>query len=293
MRRVGAIDIGTNSTRLLVAEEAGGHLKLVATDLAITRLGEGVGNGALLPPAMERTAVVVDSFFQKARLLGAEPVVAVATSAVRDAANRADFLKLVRERTGLKVRVLSGAEEASYSYHGVMSGFPLEHGSTAVLDIGGGSTEFSWQEPERLCTVSVDMGAVRLTLSGLSRMQVAAVFSPHLYRVRRAEVVNLVGVGGTITTLAAIKQEMAVYQPELVHGYRLSLHDVTDILQRLSRMELTERRKIKGLQPERADIIVAGVTILAVVMEGLGIDHLVVSEYDLLHGLVGEEVGKK
>lgn len=293
MRRVGAIDIGTNSTRLLVAEELEGCLKVVATDLAITRLGEGAGSGVLLPLAMERTAVVVDSYFQKARLLGAESVVAVATSAVRDAANRADFLKLVKERCGLRVRVLSGAEEASYGYLGVMSGLSLEQSSTAVLDIGGGSTELSWQESKKLCTVSVNMGAVRLTLSGLPRLQVAAIFSPHLDRVRQAGVINLVGVGGTITTLAAIQQEMAVYQPELVHGYRLSFRNVSDILQRLNGMELDERRKIRGLQPERADIIVAGVTILAVVMEGLGIEHLVVSECDLLHGLVREEVERK
>lgn len=293
MRRFGAIDIGTNSTRLLVAEESEGQIRTVATNLAITRLGEGIGRGELLPSAMDRTAGVVNGFFREARLLGAEPVVAVATSAVRDAANRADFLSLVYEKTGLQIRVLSGAEEASYSYQGVLSGLPVEQCSTAVLDIGGGSTELSWMDAGKLCTVSVDMGAVRLTLTGLSPAEVAAAFSPHLNRVRQAGVANLVGVGGTVTTLAAIKQELAVYDPERVHGFCLSTRDVAVILNKLAGLELTERRNVAGLQPERADIIVAGVNIVVVVMEGLGIDQLVVSECDLLHGLVQEEVERK
>ncbi|MDD4239241.1 MAG: Ppx/GppA phosphatase family protein [Desulfotomaculaceae bacterium] len=290
MKRVGVIDIGTNSTRLLVVEESEKHVQTVATNLAITRLGEGVGSGTLLPQAMVRTAGVVESFLQEARRLGAERVVAVATSAVRDAANRAVFLELVKKRTGLQIRVLSGAEEASYSYLGVMSGLTLEQSSTAVLDIGGGSTELSWKEAGELCTVSVNMGAVRLTLSGQPPAEVAAAFGPHLNRVRQSGIANLVGVGGTVTTLAAIKQELAVYEPEQVHGFCLLYRDVAVILERLNGMELTELRQVDGLQPERADIIVAGVNILAVVMEGLGLDRLVVSECGLLHGLMWEEV---
>lgn len=293
VKRVGAIDIGTNSTRMLVAEESDGHIRSVATGLVITRLGEGIGSGALLPQAMDRTAGVVDDLCRRARQLGAETVIAVATSAVRDAANRKDFLELVKKRAGLQIRVLSGTEEASYSYLGAMSGLSLDKRLTAVLDIGGGSTELSWQESNRLDTVSVNMGAVRLTLSGLPRVQVAAAFSPHLKRVRQAGIANLVGVGGTVTTLAAIKQELAVYEPELVHGYCLSSRDVAQIQKKLESMELAERKQVRGLQPERADIIVAGVNILAVVMEGLEIDRLVVSECDLLHGLVREEVERK
>ena len=293
VRRVGAIDIGTNSTRLLVAEESEGHLRTVATNLAITRLGEGIGSGVLLPSAVARTSGVVDSFLREARLLGAESVLAVATSAVRDAANRADFLSLVYEETGLKIRVLSGAEEASYSYMGVMSGLSVEKRSTAVLDIGGGSTELSWMESEELCTVSVNMGAVRLTLTGDPLAEVHAAFSPHLNRVRQAGIANLVGVGGTVTTLAAIKQELAVYDPERVHGFCLSTQDVDGILKKLAGMDLAERSNVAGLQLERADIIVAGVNIVAVVMKGLGLDRLVVSECDLLHGLIKEEVERK
>lgn len=293
MKRVGAIDIGTNSTRMLVAEESEGHIRSVATGLVITRLGEGIGSGALLPQAMDRTADVVDDFYRRARRLGAETVVAVATSAVRDATNRMDFMDMVKNRTGLQIRVLSGTEEASYSYNGAMSGLSLDKRLTAVLDIGGGSTELSWQESNRLYTVSVNMGAVRLTLSGLPRVQVVSAFRPHLKKVRQAGISNLVGVGGTVTTLAAIKQELAVYEPELVHGYCLSSRDVAEIQKKLEGMELAERKQVRGLQPERADIIVAGVNILEVVMEGLEIDCLVISECDLLHGLVREEVERK
>ena len=293
MKRVGVIDIGTNSTRLLVAEESEGHLRTVATNLAITRLGEGIGSGGLLPSAVARTSEVVYSFLREARLLGAEPVVAVATSAVRDAANRADFLSLVYGDTGLKIRVLSGAEEANYSYQGVMSGLSVEQRSTAVLDIGGGSTELCWIESNELCAVSVNIGAVRLTLTGIPPAEVHMAFSPHLSKMRQAGVTNLVGVGGTVTTLAAIKQELVVYDPERVHGFCLLSRDVAGILKKLSGMELAERRNVAGLQPERADIIVAGVNILKVVMAGLKIDRLVVSECDLLYGLVKEEVERK
>lgn len=293
VRRVGAIDIGTNSTRLLVAEESGGDIRTVATNLAITRLGEGIGSGTLLPAAMVRTAGVVESFFREARLLEADPVVAVATSAVRDAANRSDFLELVKKRTGLQIRVLSGTEEASYSYLGVVGGLSAEQQATAVLDVGGGSTELSWKNSQGLDTVSVNMGAVRLTLSRLPPAQMAAAFRPHLIRLRETGVSNLVGVGGTVTSLAAIKQELAVYDPERVHGFCLSFRDVTAILSRLAGMDLAERRKVAGLQPERADIIVAGAHIVAVVMEGLGLDRLTVSERDLLYGLIREEVERR
>jgi exopolyphosphatase/guanosine-5'-triphosphate,3'-diphosphate pyrophosphatase len=174
-----------------------------------------------------------------------------------------------------------------------MSGLSVEQRSTAVLDIGGGSTELCWMESNELCSVSVNMGAVRLTLTGLPPAEVYAAFSPHLNRVLQAGVANLVGVGGTVTTLAAIKQELVVYDPKQVHGFCLSSRDVAVILKKLAGMELAERRNVAGLQPERADIIVAGVNIVMVVMEGLGIDRLVVSECDLLHGLVKEEVERK
>ena len=142
MKRVASIDIGTNSTRLLVAEYTGEHLNRIETGLITTRLGKGMAGGKLLLETMQSTADAVGLFYQKALDLGAGAVTAAATSAVRDASNKADFLELVKKRTGLTVRVLSGEEEAALSWRGVLSGLPVEPAATLVIDIGGGSTDF-------------------------------------------------------------------------------------------------------------------------------------------------------
>jgi len=290
MKRVAAIDIGTNSTRLLVAEITGARLETVEAGLDTTRLGEGIDSGVLLPGAMERTVEAISRFHRTALGLGAERVVAVATSAVRDAANRDEFLALVGRRTGLAVRVLSGAEEAAASYRGVLSGLAVEPRSTVVMDVGGGSTEFVWTIEGYLRLVSVNVGAVRMTGAGAGKDEIAAILRPALAEVCQGQVETLVGVGGTVTTLAAIDQGLALYDRERVHGYRLTAGRVSDILEYLKKISLEERRRVPGLQPERADIIVAGIVIVKSVLEGLGRDRLLVSECDIIHGLVLEEV---
>lgn len=290
MKRVAAIDIGTNSTRLLVAEITGEGLKTLESGLITTRLGEGIGASVLLPGAMQRTVEAIRRFHQTALDLGAERVVAAATSAVRDAANRGEFVDLVKQSTGLPVRVLSGEEEAVMSYRGVLSGLAVEPSSTAVVDVGGGSTELIWTQERRLRLASVNVGAVRMTAAGTGEDEIAAILSPALEEVRRAQVKTLVGVGGTVTTLAAVDQGLVLYDPERVHGYCLSADNITGILGRLKSMSLDERRRVPGLQPERADIIVAGVAIVKAVLEGLGLESVLISEYDILHGLVLEEV---
>lgn len=290
MNRVAAIDIGTNSTRLLVAERSGDGLKALEAKLITTRLGEGIGGGALLPGAMERTAEAVGHFHQTALRLGAERVVAAATSAVRDASNQVEFLDMVKQRAGLPVRVLSGEEEAAMSYRGVLSGLAVEPRSTVVADVGGGSTEFIWMEGERLRLASVNVGAVRMTEAGLDEDEVAAGLIPALEEVLRAQVKNLVGVGGTVTTLAAIDQGLTLYDPERVHGYCLTAGKVDDILKMLAGMDVEERKQVPGLQRERADVIVAGVAIVKTIMGCLGLDRMRVSECDILYGLLLEEV---
>lgn len=292
-KRVASIDIGTNSTRLLVAEYTGGRLNRIETGLVTTRLGKGMAGGMLLPETMLSTAGAVDLFYQKARKLGAEAVVAAATSAVRDAANRADLLELVKDKTGLTVRVLSGEEEAALSCRGAFSGLPARLGSALVIDIGGGSTEFIWKKEGRLKLASVNAGAVRLTEAGAGEAVTYEILRPALEEVKRSAPERLVGVGGTITTLAAIDQQLAVYDPDRVHGYILSLGGVQRILMMLRDMEIEERKKVPGLRPERADIIVAGVDIARIIMEDLGLESMVVSECDILYGLALEEVGIK
>lgn len=288
MNRVAAIDIGTNSTRLLVADCTGAGLKRIEAGLITTRLGKGMSSGLLLQETMLSTADAVGLFYQKALNLGAESVVAAATSAVRDAANKAEFLRLAEERTGLNVRVLSGEEEAALSYRGVLSGLPVDPGSTLVADIGGGSTEFIWMHRDHLNLVSVNAGAVRLTDAGADEIVIYNILRPTLEEIKQSAFECLVGVGGTITTLAAIDQRLSVYAPDLVHGYCLRAASVDRILKMLKDMDIPERRKVPGLRPERADIIVAGVNIVKIIMDGLGSEKMLVSECDILDGLALE-----
>lgn len=289
MKRVAAIDIGTNSTRLLVADYSGAGLKRIETGLITTRLGKGMSSGLLLQETMLSTADAVGLFYRKAINLGAESVVAAATSAVRDAANRTEFLELVKKRTGLTVRVLGGEEEAALSYRGVLSGLQVEPDSTVVVDIGGGSTEFIWMHGEQLNLVSVNAGAVRLTDTAADEIVIYNILRPTLEEVKQSAFECLVGVGGTVTTLAAIDQQLAVYDPKRVHGYSLSAASVNRILKMLNSMDMEERRKVPGLRPERADIIVAGANIVKIIMDGLGSEKMLVSECDILDGLALEE----
>jgi len=290
MKRVAAIDIGTNSTRLLVAEYTAAGLKRIETGLITTRLGKGMAGGVLLQETMLSTADAVGLFYQKAINLGVESVVAAATSAVRDASNGTEFLELVKKRTGLAVRVLSGEAEAALSYRGVLSGLHVEPGSTVVVDIGGGSTEFIWMQGERLNLVSVNAGAVRLTAAGADEAMTGDLLRPTLEEVKRSSFECLVGVGGTVTTLAAIDQQLAVYDSKRVHGYSLSAISVNRILKMLNGMDIEERRKVPGLRPERADIIIAGVNIVKSILDSLGLARMIVSECDILYGLALEEV---
>ncbi len=290
MTRVAAIDIGTNSVRLLVVEKAGKSLKMLKSGLCTTRLGEGIGNGMLLSGAMERTVEAISRFYQIALGLGAERVFTAATSAVRDAVNRDEFLALVRQRTGLMVRVLSGKEEAALIYRGVLTGLAVTPFLTAVVDVGGGSTELIWMQGGNLRFASVNVGAVRAAEADLTGDEIFSCLKPVIEKVRRCQVEALVGTGGTITTLAAVDQGLVYYDPERVHGYCLTSVKVAGILDTLKKIDIEERKRVPGLQPERADIIVAGAAIVKAVMNGLERDGIIVSERDILFGLVQEEV---
>lgn len=293
MERVAAIDIGTNSIRLIVAEVDRGQLRVLETGLVSARLGEGIDAGILLPQAMERTIETLHFFLDIVRCLQVDRVVAVATSAVRDAANRKEFLRRVEREAGLTVRVLSGVEEARLSYLGVLAGLPVDRKNTVVLDVGGGSTELIWMAGKEPDYRSINAGAVRMTEGKYDRMEVASILEPTLAEMRRYSLQSLIGVGGTITTLAAIAQGLNAYDPGKIHGYSLSLEKVRVILRRLASLNLAGLRQVPGLQPERADIIVAGTLIVELVMEGLRQEFLTVSEAGILHGILLEEVERK
>lgn len=285
-----SIDIGTNSTRYLIAEVEGDRVTAVKSGLITTRLGQGINQGRLLPEAMERTVLAVEAFLEEIRPFGPVGIIAAATSAVRDAANREEFLSLIRQRAGLDVVVLSGEAEAAASYRGVLAGLSIAEGSTLVLDVGGGSTEMIWSTPREVRYISLPVGAVRMTEGGHTEEQIRERLAPTLAEMEKQQgkELSLIAVGGTATTLAAMSLQLVQYQPERVHGYFLTLPEVERLLAQLLAAGPAGRRKIIGLQPERADIILAGVTIVKIVLQTLQLQGLTVSESDILHGLVWE-----
>lgn len=289
---VAAVDVGSNSVRLLVADvNERGKVAPLHTDLKITRLGHGITEGRLLPAAMDKTLTVLEQYLDRAEELGAKTVVLAATSAVRDAANRDEFIRLARAATGRPLRVLSGEEEAGLSFMGVMGGLEDAHGAV-VVDIGGGSTEFTWTAGGRVFCNSVNAGAVRMTEGGYGNGQIRKTIEKAVLAVRRDGYDEVVGVGGTATTLAAVSMGLQVYAPSKIHGFRLSRETVLRLDAKLHGLTLEERKVLPGLQPERADIIPAGARILNRVLQGLGADSVVVSEADILYGLAGE-AGRK
>ena len=290
-RRVAAIDLGTNSTRLLVADADDGRLKEVERLLAITRLGEGVDTSrGLAEPAVARVDAQVGRYIDRAGELGAETVLAIATSAVRDAANGGEFLAGLERRHGIRTMLLAGEDEARMTFRGVTSARPLS-GEAVICDIGGGSTELIAGDPQGVdYAVSLDMGCVRMSERFLradppTGEEIAAL------RRQVAEMLptdvpagELIGVAGTVTTLATIDLGLDEEIPERVDGHRLGRARVSAELERLAAIPLAERRRVRGLMPERAPTIVAGAAILVELMERLGADALTVSERDILHG---------
>jgi exopolyphosphatase/guanosine-5'-triphosphate,3'-diphosphate pyrophosphatase len=288
--RVAVIDIGTNSTRLLIADvENQSGVRALHTALVTTRLGEGIGQARLLSPAIDRTLAAVEDYLTIISRWQVERIIAVATSAVRDAVNREDFLTVAHRRTGLQVKILSGEEEAGYSYRGVLSGLAVNRRRTVVMDLGGGSTEFTWLRGGRICCRSVGVGAVRVTEGSFSDDWILSLLSCVLDEVREVSPMILIGVGGTVTTIAAMAMSLKVYDPVMIHGFTLTAGQVEDVLALLMTTPLEERRRLPGVQPEPADIIVAGVRIVQLVMQNLGLTDLKVSEADIMYGLTLQE----
>jgi exopolyphosphatase/guanosine-5'-triphosphate,3'-diphosphate pyrophosphatase len=295
-----SIDIGTNTTRLLIAEVAsGGSYGVLTRRAVITRLGEGVSRAGLFTEtAIERTEKVLEDYHREIKELSAEKIWVVATSAAREARNCAEFLKRVEERFGWKVWVLSGEEEARLSFLGAASVL-LPQTEGVVMDIGGGSTEIILgKNRNMLGFCSLDIGSVRLTevfvrtdppspdelgeISNHVREKLAEVPK----ELSEAEVSHGVGIAGTITSLSAVKQRMEVYDTERIHGSVLTLHDVQSILDLLVSLPLEKRTKVIGLDPKRADVIVAGTLILIEVMRAFRLQEITVSERDILDGIL-------
>jgi len=298
--RLASIDIGTNSIKLLVADVEGQQIvNILKEQPVITRLGQGVDKThRLLPEAVDRTLKVIQYFKQEAELLGAQKVIAVATSAVRDARNRDVFIRKVVAETGLKPLVISGDEEAKLTFMGTCTDPELRSKKLILVDVGGGSSEFIvGQNGEIEDRFSVNTGCVRLTEEFISSDPIApaelqqavenamSLLHSHLDRISMDKR-SMVGVGGTITSLAAIHQKMETYDPDRIHRYVLQRDELNSILARLSRMKLEDRRKVPGLPPQRADVIVAGAAIFSAIMDMLNVQEITVSNRGIRYGVL-------
>ncbi|GAA4436393.1 Ppx/GppA phosphatase family protein [Phytohabitans houttuyneae] len=296
-----AIDCGTNSIRLLVADlpAAGGDAPLVdvVRRMEIVRLGQGVDRtGRLAPEAIERTRVALASYAAQIRELGATRVRMCATSATRDAANAGDFRAMVVETLGVEPEVVSGDEEARLSFTGAVRGLAAEP-PYLVVDIGGGSTEFVVGESTVEGAISVDIGCVRMTERHLhsdppTPAEVAAATGDITAAVDRAlaavpgrEARTLVGLAGSVTTVAAIALGLSEYNPSRIHHAVVSYDAVAKVTGDLLAMTTAQRLEIPVMHPGRADVIVAGALVLRVIMERAGMPAVVASEHDILDGI--------
>jgi exopolyphosphatase/guanosine-5'-triphosphate,3'-diphosphate pyrophosphatase len=297
--RVASIDIGTNSVLLLVAERRrDGGLVALLEKATITRLGEGVDKSrTLAPAAVDRTLACLATYADDFRALAVDRVECVGTSAMRDAAGGEDFVARANAILGVAPRVISGQEEASLTFIGALSGLPYR-GDITVFDIGGGSTELivgAWdgRTAESVFSVSLDIGSVRLTERFLPSdpptMEELDAVIAHVDAALDALPTKakgmLVGVAGTVTTLAAHAQGITPYDPERVHGSVLGRHALEDALRELSQCSLAERLRLTAIDAKRADVIVAGAIIASRVLDWAERDSLIVSDRGVRWGL--------
>ena len=286
--KIGTIDIGTNSMRLLIAEYRDGKLVNRKKYVNTTRIGQGVDKqGYITDDAIERNIKVLVEFSNICKAESCEKVYCMGTSALRDSKNKDVFVKLAKDKAGIDVDIISGEKESNL----------------LVRDIGGGSTEFIIGDKEGIkFSKSENVGALRMTEKFLHQDPINdnefESMSNFIYEevkntleyIKNNKVKKLVGIGGTITSLSAMNQELEVYSMEKIHNSKINLSEIELILQNLKRMTLNDKKSLKGLQPKRADIITAGVEILHTIMKNLEIKEITVSEYDNLEGLMCQNI---
>jgi exopolyphosphatase/guanosine-5'-triphosphate,3'-diphosphate pyrophosphatase len=306
MARVAAVDCGTNSIRLLVADVTEAGLRDVHREMRVVRLGQGVdATGVLAPEAIERTRVALADYTMVLRRKGVERVRMVATSATRDAANRDDFFSMVRATLGAEAEVISGDEEARLSFDGAVGELDPDDGPFVVVDVGGGSTEVVVGEltpsgPVVQAACSVDVGCVRLTERCLpddpptaeqvekARAVAAGILADAVAAVPVEGVRTWVGVSGTVTTLSALALNLPAYDPDVIHLSRLSLPDLHRVTTDLLAMPRAQRAALGPMHPGRVDVIGGGAIIVEELAHGfarVGITEMVVSEHDILDGI--------
>jgi len=300
--KIAAIDIGTNSIRILIADILDAYnLKIITKYNVQTRLGKDVYRTNLLDAnAIERTLEALRSFKKEIEDNGVDRIYAIATSAVREAYNKHDFLNQAEEILGVKIEIIAGNMEAYLGYLGAVYGLNInDNKHVCIIDIGGGSTEIAIGSGMKLKkSSSINIGAVRLTemYPFLSKPSVTdlkkafsivkSTFNEQLSLIQHENIDILTAIGGTPTSLAAIDQQLTEYSREKVHGYTLKKEKIVDILKNLVKMSPEERSHVVGLQPQRADIIIGGTIILLCFMELIDVNELIISEYDNLEGLI-------
>jgi exopolyphosphatase/guanosine-5'-triphosphate,3'-diphosphate pyrophosphatase len=299
MTRVAVVDIGTNSTRLLVADVSpAGKVSELVRRSTVTRLGEGVdASGSLAAAAIDRVFSTLEEYRGEIDSHDCVANLAVLTSAVRDAANGPEFAERIRREFSLDARVLAGEEEAQLTFLGAMHDRSSSSEPTVVIDIGGGSTEFIvGHDSVAGFHVSLPAGVVRMSERHISsdppapaQLQelagdVRRVFLAGLPPEQRATITHGIAVAGTATSAASIAQELSPYDPARVEGYALELATVELLLARLADMDEARRRSVVGLHPDRAPTIVAGMILLAEAMRAFELDCVEVSEHDILFG---------
>ncbi|HUP70980.1 MAG TPA: Ppx/GppA phosphatase family protein [Acidimicrobiales bacterium] len=301
--RVAAIDCGSNSTRLLVREER--NPRPLTRRMQITRLGEGVDRSRRLDAAaIQRTVAVLREYRSAMDDLGVTSFRATATSAARDATNREEFFSAAEAALGAPPELLGGDEEGRLSFLGATAELDPDDGPFLVVDIGGGSTEFVVGTGSPSGVTSIDIGCVRLTEKFLRSdpptpeelSQAISVVRAHLDDVKRElpeakEARRLVGLAGTVTTMAAVEIGLQKYDPERIHHFVLTRAAAEDVFRTLATEPLADRIHNPGLEEARADVIVGGAAILVAIMRQLGFDECLVSESDILDGLVMSQLG--
>jgi len=308
--RLAVIDVGTNTVRLLVAESDGrSAYRTLLTAQEITRLGQGLlPDRELQAEPIRRTIRALRRYRELAEAQGAAAILAVGTSALREATNRAAFLTAARDDAGIEVTVIPGEEEARLGLLGVRAGLRGAPARLAMMDIGGGSTELLLADGETiLAAVSTGLGVVKLTESCLHTdpplpaelETVRRKASGRFDRARTAELRGmppgdvLVGTAGTVTSLAAVDLALAPYDPVRVTGHRLTRVRIAETVDRLASLPLADRRRVPGLEPARADVIVAGGVICLAAMDALGFSELTVSDGGLREGILLDHLGRR
>jgi exopolyphosphatase / guanosine-5'-triphosphate,3'-diphosphate pyrophosphatase len=301
MKKIASIDIGSNTVRLLILESDGhNNFHTLTSRRVITRLGEGMDiHGKLMESRMSETFSALSLFHQDCLDQGNPPLFAVATSAVREASNGEEFVRHAKEKTGIDIEIISWEEEARLTLEGVFWKIPHENRKILTLDIGGGSTEFILSEGKNIAGFcSSSLGVVRLTEKYISQHPInnseyenlVAHLKNELQTIKRKLSAFMpqvfIGTAGTVTTLAALKENIYPYDPDKIHGALLSKQDIDSLFQDLKSKSLDERLALKPLEPGREDLIIAGTAIVLETMQAFNCDPLLVSEYSLREGII-------